>query len=45
MCVLLQDDDDDVYAGGITVTTATGVVLTKNMRLPDEVLLPDNNRE
>ncbi|KAG2452506.1 hypothetical protein HYH02_002745 [Chlamydomonas schloesseri] len=40
-----QADDDDDAAGSFTVTTATGVVLTKNMRLPDEVLLPDNNKE
>ncbi|KAG2445943.1 hypothetical protein HXX76_000546 [Chlamydomonas incerta] len=39
------DDDADADGGSFTVTTATGVVMTKNMRLPDEVLLPDNNRD
>ncbi|PNH07966.1 hypothetical protein TSOC_005527, partial [Tetrabaena socialis] len=35
-------DEGDDGGGGFTVTTATGLVLTKNTRLPDEVLMPPN---
>ncbi|GFR44855.1 hypothetical protein Agub_g6198 [Astrephomene gubernaculifera] len=35
-------DEDDDDPGVFTVTTATGVLLTKGVRLPDEVLLPCN---
>ncbi|GIL47715.1 hypothetical protein Vafri_4473 [Volvox africanus] len=36
------DDDDEHEEVAIQVTTATGLVLTKGTRLPDEVLMPPN---
>lgn len=43
-----EDDDDECAAGphgsrsSLVITTQVGVVLTKNTRLPDDVLLPSN---
>ncbi|EFJ50563.1 hypothetical protein VOLCADRAFT_103778 [Volvox carteri f. nagariensis] len=37
-----DEDDEDGVAAAIRVTTATGMVLTKGTRLPDEVLMPPN---
>ncbi|GLI59027.1 hypothetical protein VaNZ11_000853 [Volvox africanus] len=36
------DDDDEHEEVAIQVTTATGLLLTKGTRLPDEVLMPPN---